>query len=178
MKERKPLKPSEPERDVNTTQMCMILPCPVLLGTQTDRHYCPGLVSILFVCHLSLSYHCLLCSVSQKANLWLLVDVSSPVTQLREGFNWVHSVREYGPSGWQWHGSLFYITCKHTCVMCVDITGQSGSGLQWTWGWPRTLARDPLLKVLQSPQTVGDQNRDQDSNEGVYGGHLISLFRQ
>lgn len=62
--------------------------------------------------------------------------------------------------------------------MCVDITGQSGSGLQWTWGWPRTLARDPLLKVLQSPQTVGDQNRDQDSNEGVYGGHLISLFRQ
>lgn len=150
--------------------MCMILPCPVLLGTQTDWLYCPGLVLTVFDCHLPLSYHCLLCFVSQKANLWLLVDVPRPVTQLREGFNWVHSVREYSPTGWQWHG--------WRREAAVYIIGQSGSGFQWTWGWPRTLARAHLLKVLQFPKTVGDQNRDQDSNKGVFGGHLMSLFRR
>lgn len=93
-----------------------------------------------------------------------------PVTQLREGFNWVHCVREYSPTGWQWYG------WRREAV--VYIIGQSGSGLQWTWGWPRTLARAHLLKVLQFPKTVGDQNRDQDSNKGVFGGHLMSLFRR
>lgn len=93
-----------------------------------------------------------------------------PVTQLREGFNWVHCVREYSPTGWQWHG--------WRREAAVYIIGQSGSGLQWTWGWPRTLARAHLLKVLQFPKTVGDQNRDQDSNKGVFGGHLMSLFRR
>lgn len=105
MKETQPLKPSEPlweRREI--WHKCVWFHRVLCCWGYNWLTLLSWLVLILFVCHLSLSYHYSLCSVSQKGDLWLLVDVPSPVTQLKEGFNWAHGLREYSPSRRQWHG--------------------------------------------------------------------------